>query len=71
MAFTLSQTIKHTITYYEEDFDSEEEYLEFLNKIKTDNEFRSGCFFVNVDFYEYNENNASKISVEEIKQINN
>lgn len=49
----LSQTITNYVFFCEDDFESEEEFNEFVNKIKTDGEYLDEVFYENVDRERY------------------
>jgi hypothetical protein len=59
---TLVQTVKHTVTFEVDDFETEAEFNEFVAKLKTDDEFMIECFIENVD--RENLNNSSDIEIE-------
>jgi len=45
----LSQTVTNYVFFYEDDFESEEEFNEFVNKIKTNEEFLDEVLYENID----------------------
>jgi hypothetical protein len=49
----LSQTVTNYVFFCEDDFESEEEFNEFINKIKTDGEYLDEVFYENVDRERY------------------
>jgi hypothetical protein len=49
----LSQTVTNYVFFCEDDFESEEEFNEFVNKIKTDGEYLDEVFYENVDRERY------------------
>jgi len=59
---TLVQTVKYTVTFEVDDFETEEEFNEFVTKLKTDDEFMVESFIENVD--RYNLNGSSDIEIE-------
>ena len=59
---TLVQTVKHTVTFEVDDFETEAEFNEFVAKLKTDDKFMIECFIENVD--RENLNNSSDIEIE-------
>ena len=46
---TLTQTVTYEVNFYVDDFDSESEFKEFVDRIKSDDEFMVECFIENVD----------------------
>jgi hypothetical protein len=46
---TLTQTVTYEINFYSDDFDNEEAFKEFVDKLKNNEEFMIGCFIDNVD----------------------
>ena len=61
---TLVQTVKHTVTFEVDDFETEAEFDEFVAKLKTDDEFMVECFIENIDRESFNEDNCSDIEIE-------
>ena len=61
---TLVQTVKHTVTFEVDDFETETEFDEFVAKLKTDDEFMVECFIENIDRESFNEDNCSDIEIE-------
>jgi hypothetical protein len=49
----LSQTVTNYVFFCEDDFESEEAFNEFVNKIKTDGEYLDEVFYENVDRERY------------------
>lgn len=45
----LSQTVTNYVFFCEDDFESEEEFNEFVNKIKTNKEFLDEVLYENID----------------------
>ena len=62
-SITLTQTVKHVVTFYVDDFKNEKQFKTFVNKLKTDDEFMINHFLENVD--KDNLREASDIMIEE------
>lgn len=63
----LSQTVTNYVFFCEDDFESEEEFNEFVNKIKTDGEYLDEVFYENVDRERYI--SESDIIIDQIKYV--
>lgn len=61
---TLVQTVKHTVTFEVDDFETEAEFDEFVAKLKNDDDFMVECFLENIDRESFNEDNCSDIEIE-------
>lgn len=58
----LKQIVTHRVTFYVEDFETEEQFKEFVKKVKTNDQFMVECFIKNVD--RENLNDSSDIEIE-------
>jgi hypothetical protein len=61
---TLVQTVKHTVTFEVDDFETETEFNEFVTKLKNDSDFRADAFLDNIDRKNFSEDNCSDIEIE-------
>jgi len=59
---TLTQTVKYTVTFEVDDFETEAEFDKFVAKLKNDDDFMVECFIENVD--RENLNGADDINIE-------
>ena len=65
--FMITRIVKQTVTYYEGDFDSSEEFDEYFNNLKSDEELLVDLFFDNFD--EDNEEVVEDIKLEDIEEL--
>ena len=59
---TLKQTVTYKVTFYDDDFENEEQFNLFVERLKTEDDLLVNAFVENVD--RYNLNNASDIEIE-------
>ena len=59
----LKQTVTYKVTFHQDDFESEEQFHQFCNTIKSDEEQMINCFIENVN--RFNLNFASDIEIED------
>ena len=65
--FMITRIVKQTVTYYEGVFDSSEEFDEYFNNLKSDEELLVDLFFDNFD--EDNEEVVEDIKLEDIEEL--
>jgi len=63
--FMITRIVKQTVTYYEGDFDSSEEFDKYFNKMKSDDKLLVDSFFNNFD--EDNEEIIENIELNDIE----